>query len=129
MLLVTCLLFLVTYMDCLFCKIVEGSVPSDTVFEDETVKAFRDIHPKAPVHILIIPKEHIGSIADIEDRHQALISRLIYTAKKIAADHGLTGYKIVFNVGRDGGQIVDHLHLHLLGGWKGSADNDAPLHV
>lgn len=103
--------------DCIFCKIGEGVIPSDTVFEDETVRAFRDIHPKAPVHILVIPKEHVESIAHLEAGHEAMILKLIYTAKDIARDLGLKGYKLVFNVGREGGQVIDHLHLHLLGGW------------
>lgn len=116
-------------MDCIFCKIGEGSVPSDTVFEDDKVKVFKDVHPKAPVHLLVIPKEHVDSIAHLADNHRRLIAKIIYTAKKVAQDMNLAGYKIVFNVGRDGGQLVDHLHLHLLGGWNGKPDNNAPLHV
>lgn len=104
-------------MDCLFCKIGKGEIPSDTVFEDEEVKVFCDIHPKAPVHLLVIPKEHIESIAHLAGGHDELIAKIIFTAKRIAADQSLTGYKLVFNVGRDGGQAVDHLHLHVLGGW------------
>lgn len=119
----------VAMTNCIFCKIAEGSVPSDTVFEDEEIKAFADIHPKAPLHLLVIPKEHVVSIATLEDKHRDMIARLIYSAKKIAEDRGLTGYKIVFNVGREGGQLVDHLHLHLLGGWQAGPDNDAPLRV
>lgn len=105
--------------DCLFCKICAGAIPSETILEDEYVRAFKDINPKAPVHILVVPKEHIESIAHLEEKgHESVIAHVIFTAKKIAADEGLTGYKLIFNVGRDGGQIVDHLHLHLLGGWK-----------
>lgn len=105
-------------IDCIFCKIAQGIVPSDTVFEDERVRAFKDIHPKAPIHILIIPKEHIESVAHLEESHAALIAHLIDTAKKVARDQSLEGYKLVFNVGRKGGQVIDHLHLHVLGGWS-----------
>ncbi|OHA01411.1 MAG: histidine triad nucleotide-binding protein [Candidatus Sungbacteria bacterium RIFCSPLOWO2_02_FULL_48_13b] len=116
--------------DCLFCKIAQGVVPSDTVFEDEAIKAFRDIRPSAPIHILVIPKEHIESVANLEENHADLVARLVYAAKNIASTMGLVGYKLVFNVGRDGGQVIDHLHLHLLAGWeKGKVDNSAPLHV
>ncbi len=104
-------------LDCIFCKIVEGSVASTTVFEDDQIKAFKDIRPSAPIHILVVPKEHIESVANLEENHADLVARLVYTAKKIASDLGLTGYKLVFNVGRDGGQVIDHLHLHLLAGW------------
>ncbi|MEK7560989.1 MAG: histidine triad nucleotide-binding protein [Patescibacteria group bacterium] len=104
-------------MDCLFCKIASGEIPSETVYEDEHIRAFRDINPKAPVHVLVIPKEHVESIAHLEANHHDIIARLIYTAKNIAEEGGLKGYKLLFNVGREGGQVVDHLHLHLLGGW------------
>lgn len=106
-------------MDCLFCKISRNEIPSETVYEDSGVKVFKDIHPKAPVHLLIIPRVHIHSIAHLEADHNEVISKLIYTAKRVAESMGLQGYKLVFNVGREGGQTVDHLHLHLLGGWKG----------
>lgn len=104
-------------MDCLFCKISRNEIPAEVVFEDNEVKVFKDIHPKAPVHLLVIPKQHIESIAHLEDDHNDIIAKLIYTAKKVASDLGLKGYKLVFNVGREGGQVIDHLHLHLLGGW------------
>ena len=106
-------------MDCIFCGIAKGEVSSDSVFEDAEIKAFNDIHPKAPVHILLIPKIHIQSIAHLEENHNDIISKLIYAAKHTALSKGLQGYKLVFNVGREGGQTVDHLHLHLLGGWPG----------
>lgn len=105
-------------MNCIFCKIAEGELPSQTVYEDKEVRVFKDVHPKAPVHFLIIPKIHIQSIAHLEENHGDIISKLIYTAKQVAVDHGLEGYKLAFNVGREGGQEVDHLHLHLLGGWS-----------
>ncbi len=106
-------------MDCLFCKISKNEIPSDVVYEDGEVKVFKDIHPKAPVHLLIIPHTHIQSIAHLGADHGGIIAKLIYAAKKAAEDLGLKGYKLVFNVGREGGQLIDHLHLHLLGGWKG----------
>jgi histidine triad (HIT) family protein len=104
-------------MECIFCKIANNELSSDTVFEDRDVKAFKDIHPKAPVHILVIPKIHIQSIAHLEADHNDVIAKLLYAAKDIAGNLGLAGYKLLFNVGREGGQVVDHLHLHLLSGW------------
>ena len=104
-------------MDCIFCKIIAKELPSDIVYEDKDIVVFKDIHPKAPIHHLVVPKVHIQSIAHLEANHNEVISKLIYTAKKVAQDEGLAGYKLVFNVGREGGQVVDHLHLHLLGGW------------
>lgn len=104
-------------MDCLFCKIAKGEIPSETVYEDNELKIFKDIHPKAPVHLLVIPKIHIQSIAHLEDNHSEIISKLIYAAKHVAAQNGLAGYKLAFNVGKEGGQVIDHLHLHVLGGW------------
>lgn len=104
-------------MDCLFCKISQNEIPSEVVFEDNDVKVFKDIHPKAPVHLLVIPKVHIQSVAHLEANHNDVIAKLIYTAKHAAEEMGLKGYKLVFNVGREAGQTVDHLHLHLLGGW------------
>jgi len=106
-------------MDCIFCKIGKGEISSDVVYEDTGVKVFKDTHPKAPVHFLVIPKEHIQSIAYLKENHSDIISKMIYRAKEAAEKLGLNGYKLVFNVGRDGGQVVDHLHLHLLGGWVG----------
>ena len=106
-------------MDCIFCKIAINKIPSETVYyEDDAVKAFRDIRPKAPVHVLVIPKEHIQSIAHLEENHNDIMAKLIYTAKHVAEKMGLKGYKLLFNVGKDGGQVIDHLHLHLLGGWS-----------
>ena len=104
--------------DCLFCKVVRGELASSKVFEDEDVLVFKDTHPKAPVHLLIIPKIHIKSIAHLEGNHAGVISRMIFAAKRAAEEGGLKGFKLVFNVGREGGQVIDHLHLHLLGGWK-----------
>lgn len=106
--------------ECIFCKRAKGDPDSEVtevVFENDTVKAFYDLYPKAPVHVIVIPRAHIQSIAHLEENHHDIIATLIYTAKDIAAKLGLTGYKLIFNVGRDGGQLIDHLHLHLLGGW------------
>ena len=97
-------------------------MPADFVFEDDEVAAFADINPKAPVHILVVPKVHIQSVAHLETDHSSILAKLIYTAKKVAAEKGLGGYKLVFNVGREGGQVIDHLHLHLVGGWKKPED-------
>ncbi|MDP3710532.1 MAG: HIT domain-containing protein [bacterium] len=110
-------------MDCLFCKISSGEIKSDAVYEDAEVVVFKDIHPKAPVHLLVVPKEHIQSIAHLEVNHNDIISKLIYTAKNTAANLKLNGYKLVFNVGREGGQVIDHLHLHLLGGWGNAKES------
>ena len=105
--------------DCIFCKIVKGEIPSEKVYEDEEILAFKDIHPKAPVHILVIPKKHIASAIEIEEQDEALIGKMFIVIKKLAKEFGLeNGYRIVNNCGSDGGQEVMHLHLHLLGGKK-----------
>ena len=102
--------------DCIFCKIVEGKIPSAKVFENDKIIAFNDIEPKAKVHVLIIPKKHIESIKHLEEVDKELIGELFLAAQKIAKDNNLAGYKLVINVGKEGGQLVDHLHLHLLSG-------------
>ena len=101
---------------CLFCKMVTGEIKADVVFEDDTVLAFRDINPQAPVHLLIIPKAHIATLNDLDDA--LLAGRLLQTAVKLAKQEGLSedGYRTVFNCNRKGGQEVYHLHLHVLGG-------------
>ena len=104
-------------MSCLFCKIVDGSIPSTAVYQDEQSYAFADIGPKAPVHILVIPREHIASLAEAGAHHPALLGHLLWVAAEIAREKGLAkGYRVVINTGEDGGQTVEHLHLHLLGG-------------
>lgn len=108
--------------ECIFCKIANHGMASDVVHEDAEVIAFKDVHPKAPVHLLVVPKQHIASIAHLEADHSDVIAKLIYTAKHVAETQGLAGYKLVFNVGREGGQVIDHLHLHLLGGWAKPED-------
>ena len=104
-------------MSCLFCKIASGEIPSAAIYRDDRVYAFADINPKAPVHVLIIPREHIGSLAEATAEHGALIGHLMGVAAKIARNKGLAkGYRVVVNIGEEGGQTVDHLHLHLMGG-------------
>lgn len=104
-------------MDCLFCKIINGEIPSDKVYEDDTVFAFRDITPQAPTHILIIPKEHIKSAAEIDESNSAVVAHIFEVAAKIAKQEGLDdGFRIVNNCGDIAGQTVKHLHFHLMGG-------------
>ena len=104
--------------ECIFCKIVNKEIPSEIVYENEQVLAFNDIKPLAPVHILIIPKKHIPSVDHLEAEDKILMGELIITAQIIARKKKLKGYKLAINVGRPAGQIIDHLHLHLLGGWE-----------
>jgi histidine triad (HIT) family protein len=106
--------------DCIFCKIVAGEIPSTKVYQDDTVTAFRDINPVAPTHILIIPNKHIPSVNDLTPEDEATMGYLYTIAQKIAADEGVaeSGYRLTINTGPDGGQVVFHLHLHLLGGRK-----------
>src|SRR5208282_670527 len=104
-------------MGCLFCKIVDKQIPSTAVYEDELAYAFADINPKAPVHILIVPREHFDSLSEAGKDEQELLGHLLWAAAEIAREKNLAnGYRIVVNTGADGGQTVDHLHLHLLGG-------------
>ncbi|HIE35111.1 MAG TPA: histidine triad nucleotide-binding protein [Campylobacterales bacterium] len=104
--------------DCLFCKIIKKKIPSDIVYEDKDFISFRDINPLAPLHLLIIPKKHISSINQLKTQDKKLIGDLFLVAKKIAKDQGVSsrGYRLIFNVGKEGGQMIEHLHLHLLGG-------------
>lgn len=104
--------------DCLFCKMVAGELQPDVVYESEHVLAFRDINPQAPVHVVVIPKEHIATINDIVPEQAELVGRLYLAAAEVAAQLGMAerGYRTVMNCNRDGGQTVFHLHLHLLGG-------------
>ncbi|NBD22863.1 histidine triad nucleotide-binding protein [Paenibacillus glycinis] len=107
-------------MDCIFCKIIEGSIPSAKVFENDRIVAFRDIQPAAPVHILIIPKKHIPTMNDVTAEDDALMAELFAAARQIARELGIaeSGYRLINNVNADGGQVVYHLHIHLLGGAK-----------
>lgn len=105
-------------MACIFCSIVEKEIPSDLVYEDDNFLAFRDINPEAPVHILLIPRKHIGSLEEIANEDAQLMAGIFPLIKEIAAKEGLAqvGYRLVANVGAHGGQTVDHLHFHILGG-------------
>ena len=101
---------------CLFCKIVAGQLPADKLYEDDTVFAFKDIHPQAPFHGLVIPKIHVATLNDFSSAQGELLGRLLLTAQRLAADQGLPGYRVAMNVNREGGQVVFHAHLHVLGG-------------
>lgn len=104
-------------MDCIFCKIAAGEIPSTKVYEDDTVVAFNDLDPQVPVHVLIIPKEHIASAAEINESNSAVVAHIFEVAAKIAAEKGLKdGFRIVNNCGDSAGQSVKHLHFHLMGG-------------
>ncbi len=104
-------------MDCLFCKIVPGAIPSTRVYQDEFCYAFADIHPQAPTHLLIVPRKHIASLAEASGEDVALLGHLHWVAAELARSQGLVkGYRTAMNTGADGGQTVDHLHVHLLGG-------------
>lgn len=105
--------------NCIFCKITAGEIPSDKVYEDELVLAFRDINPQAPVHILVVPKEHLISAADITEQNSAIVAHCFEVIAKIARHEGLTkGFRVINNCGEDGGQTVPHLHFHILAGTK-----------
>ena len=106
--------------NCLFCKIAAGEIPSKKVYEDEAVFAFHDINPNAPVHVLVIPKAHIPSIAAVNEENIETVSKVLLTIPKIASMLGLTegGYRVITNCGEDAGQTVHHLHFHILGGKK-----------
>lgn len=105
-------------MDCLFCKIVAGEIPSDILYRDDQVVAFRDINPQAPVHVLVIPREHIAYLSDVTEEQSGLLGRMMAVANRLAKSEGIAekGYRIAVNCGDQGGQLVPHLHLHLLGG-------------
>jgi len=107
-------------MDCIFCKIIEGTLPSKKVYESDTVVAFHDIQPAAPIHIVIIPKKHIATMNDVEAEDGPIIADIFAAARHIAKDLGIAdaGYRLINNVNQDGGQVVFHLHVHLLGGKK-----------
>ncbi|MFA6836164.1 MAG: histidine triad nucleotide-binding protein [Fibrobacteraceae bacterium] len=106
--------------DCLFCKIIKGEIPSDKVYEDDDVFAFRDINPQAPVHFLVIPKKHITSLMDMNEEDSGILGKMLYRAELIAKEEGLEekGARFIFNCKEDAGQTVWHIHLHVLGGRK-----------
>ena len=104
-------------MDCLFCKIIDGQIPSSKVYEDEYVFAFKDINPQTPVHILVIPKLHLASADEVSGENSVYVAKIFETIPKIAAEAGLTGgYRVITNCGEDACQSVKHLHFHLMGG-------------
>ena len=105
-------------MDCIFCKIARGEIKANLVYQDETAVAFPDINPKAPVHILVIPRKHIASVTDLTEADETLVGHLFTVANKLAKEQGISnhGYRLVVNYGPHGGQLVAHLHLHILGG-------------
>ena len=102
--------------DCVFCKIIAGEVPSTKLYEDDWVYAFKDIHPQAPFHALVVPKRHLATLNDFADEDVELAGRLMLTGKRLAAEHNLPGYRVAMNINREGGQVVFHAHLHVLGG-------------
>jgi histidine triad (HIT) family protein len=108
--------------NCIFCRIASGELPSRKVYEDDDVVAFPDLHPIAPVHLLIVPKEHFISLTEAQDRHAALLGKMLLLAPRLAREQGATnGFRVIINNGPDGGQEVHHLHVHVLGGprpWK-----------
>lgn len=105
--------------DCIFCQIAHGQTSTELLYQTDTLVVFKDINPHAPVHLLFVPKKHIRSINDLTDADQEILSELIMVGKKMAKEHGVakSGYKLLFNVEKGGGQVVFHLHLHLIGGW------------
>ena len=104
-------------MDCLFCSIVKGDIPSNKAYEDDLILAFHDIAPQAPVHVLVIPKQHITSVDEVNSDNSAVVAHIFENIPKIAAEAGITnGYRVVTNCGDDGCQSVKHLHFHILGG-------------
>jgi histidine triad (HIT) family protein len=103
--------------DCLFCKIVHGEIPCRKVYEDDEVLAFHDIHPVAPVHFMLIPKQHLVSLMQVEDAHAALLGKMLLLAPRLAKEQGLDhGFRTVINTGKGGGQEVFHFHIHIIGG-------------
>lgn len=104
--------------DCLFCRIISGELPSTRVWDDDLVYAFEDINPQAPVHVMVVPRKHIATLNDLGPDDEPLAGRLVYVATQIARERGIAepGYRTVFNVNRDGGQVVYHIHLHVIGG-------------
>lgn len=107
-------------MACLFCQIVEKHQPAEIIHEDSDLIVFKDINPKGSVHVLLVPKQHIATVNDLEEQHTNLMGKLFLTAKKLADEWSIAaqGYRLTVNVGRGGGQIIDHIHMHLVSGWK-----------
>ena len=114
--------------NCIFCKIIAKEIPAEILFENDSLIILQDLHPSAPFHHLVIPKAHIKSVADLTEENRTIIAEIFLTARDDAKKGGLNGNKTVFNVGREGGQVIDHLHLHILGGWQKKADIEAMPH-
>jgi histidine triad (HIT) family protein len=106
--------------DCLFCKIANNQTETEMVHETKDLVVFRDINPHAPIHLLIVPRKHIRSVNDLEDDDHEIVSKLVFTAKEMALKMGIneSGYRVFFNVEKGGGQMIFHIHLHMIGGWK-----------
>jgi len=106
--------------NCISCKIIAGEIPSEKIYQDDTVTAFRDIHPVAPTHVLIVPNKHIASVNDLTEEDEQITGRMLTIAQKLAVQEGIggNGYRLIVNTGPHGGQVVFHLHLHLIGGQK-----------
>jgi histidine triad (HIT) family protein len=107
-----------TQSGCIFCRIIKGEIPSEKIYEDDEILAFRDITPQAPIHFLVIPKRHISNIMEVKAEDSALLGKLLFMAQKLAADQGCgeKGFRLAINCKSHGGQTVDHLHIHILGG-------------
>ncbi len=107
-------------MACVFCNIIAKTQPADIVHEDDDLIVFKDINPKAPVHVLLVPRVHIPTVNDLDDSHTVLMGKLFLTAKRLAQQWSIAeqGYRLTVNVGRGGGQIIDHVHMHLVSGWR-----------
>ena len=105
--------------DCIFCQIAHGQTSTEILYQTDTLVVFKDINPHAPVHLLFVPKKHIRSVNDLTDADQDILSELVMVAKEMAKEHGVaqSGYKLLYNVEKGGGQVIFHLHLHLMGGW------------
>lgn len=115
--------------DCIFCKIVEGKIPCTKVYEDDAVLGFLDIEPHAPVHVLVIPKKHITNLASSTEEDRSVLGDILVAARKIALEKGIDGaYKVTMNSGAEAGQVVMHMHFHLLGGWKNKDEVKSELH-
>ena len=106
--------------DCLFCKISQGKTDTEMLYENDTMVVFRDINPAAPIHLLIVPKKHIRSVNDLTEEDQPILSEMIMVAKDMAVEQGVnkSGYRLFYNVERGGGQVIFHLHMHLIAGWR-----------
>jgi len=106
--------------ECIFCKIINGQLPADFLYEDDDLVVFKDKYPQAPVHLLIVPKKHIRSVNDMMPDDRDIVGKMIFTGREMAKKHeiDLSGYRLLMNVEKGGGQLIFHIHLHLLGGWK-----------